>query len=88
MFNLAVMYQYGDGVVRDLHLAKRFLDSALEVAPESLLPVTLAMAMLEVALWVESAGWPTHPRAIMITQAVYQHLATGLLVARDLIDVC
>uniref|UniRef100_A0AC35U1L7 Protein sel-1-like protein 1 n=1 Tax=Rhabditophanes sp. KR3021 TaxID=114890 RepID=A0AC35U1L7_9BILA len=41
-FNLGYMHEHGIGLPKDLHLAKRYYDSALEVNSDAILPVTLA----------------------------------------------
>lgn len=46
MFNLAIMFQLGDGVPQDLHLAKRFYDKAAVVDPLAISPSSLAVALL------------------------------------------
>jgi TPR repeat protein len=51
MFNLGYMYERGLGLPRDLHLAKRYYDLALEAAPEAWLPVQLA----RLQLWLMTA---------------------------------
>lgn len=48
MFNLGYMYEHGQGLPFDLHLAKRYYDQALEIDSVAKLPVTLALA----SLWV------------------------------------
>lgn len=48
MFNLGYMYEHGQGLPLDLHLAKRYYDQALENDPAAKLPVTLALA----SLWI------------------------------------
>lgn len=50
MFNLGYMYEHGEGLPLDLHLAKRFYDEALDVDPAAKFPVTLALA----SLWVRT----------------------------------
>ncbi|KHJ40822.1 ribosomal protein S5 domain protein [Trichuris suis] len=46
MFNLGYMHEQGIGIRRDLHLAKRFYDMAVEVSPDATLPVNLALIRL------------------------------------------
>uniref|UniRef100_A0A5S6R1M8 Small ribosomal subunit protein uS5m n=1 Tax=Trichuris muris TaxID=70415 RepID=A0A5S6R1M8_TRIMR len=46
MFNLGYMHEQGIGIRRDLHLAKRFYDMAVEVSPDATLPVNLALIKL------------------------------------------
>ena len=47
-WNLGYMYENGEGVPRDWHLAKRHYDLALEVSEEAYLPVMLSLAKLYV----------------------------------------
>ncbi|CAF3921824.1 unnamed protein product, partial [Adineta steineri] len=46
MFNLAYMYEKGLGLKRDLHLAKRFYDMAVEANSDAYLPVTIVLFKL------------------------------------------
>jgi SEL1 protein len=46
MFNLGYMYEHGLGLPKDLHLAKRFYDQALDTEPAAMLPVTFALVGL------------------------------------------
>lgn len=48
MFNLAYMHENGLGLRRDMHLAKRFYDMALETSSEAHVPVMLALCKLNV----------------------------------------
>lgn len=50
MFDLAYMYEHGFGIPRDLHLAKRYYDSALTTNPEAYLPVNLSLLKLYVKM--------------------------------------
>jgi tetratricopeptide (TPR) repeat protein len=43
MFNLGYMYEHGLGLPKDLHLAKRYYDQALDTEPAAMLPVTFAL---------------------------------------------
>ncbi|CAM9189460.1 unnamed protein product [Chrysoparadoxa australica] len=43
MFNLGLMYQHGQGLKQDFHLAKRYYDLAAETSMDSRVPVKLAM---------------------------------------------
>lgn len=45
-WNLGWMYQQGQGVPRDWHLAKRFYDLSLQTSHEAYLPVMLSLAGL------------------------------------------
>lgn len=42
------MYEHGLGLPKDLHLAKRYYDQALDTEPAAVLPVTFAL----VGLWL------------------------------------
>ena len=46
MFNLGYMHEYGIGLPRDFHLAKRFYDRADDTSSEAHIPVNLALAQL------------------------------------------
>jgi len=46
MFNLGYMHQYGIGLPRDLHLAKRFYDTAESTHADAKVPVSLALSGL------------------------------------------
>jgi hypothetical protein len=50
MFNLAWMHQYGVGMVRDAHLAKRFYDMAAETDKDALWPVMLCRTHLQAVM--------------------------------------
>jgi len=54
MFNLAYMHEKGLGLKRDIHLAKRFYDLALETSTEAYVPVTLALVKLNFLFFIES----------------------------------
>ena len=53
MFNLGIMHEYGVGMPRDPHLAKRFFDRARSQSTEANVPAWLALAKLAVEQWVE-----------------------------------
>ncbi|VEU23951.1 DEKNAAC105203 [Brettanomyces naardenensis] len=61
-FNLGRAYETGQGVPRDLHLAKRYYDKALAIKPDAYIPVELALLRLKIKTWwfrlmgFESAG--------------------------------
>jgi SEL1 protein len=64
MFNLGYMYEHGLGLPKDLHLAKRHYDQALDTEPAAALPVTLAL----MGLWLRQhyddsivVSFPEHP---------------------------
>ncbi|GAA6059101.1 hypothetical protein JCM10212_002072 [Sporobolomyces blumeae] len=46
MWNLGWMHETGRGVPQDFHLAKRYLDSALETSPNAYFPSTLSLISL------------------------------------------
>ncbi|WVR04491.1 hypothetical protein IAU60_001495 [Kwoniella sp. DSM 27419] len=50
-WNLGYMYENGQGVPRDWHLAKRFYDLAKETNTEAYLPVTLSLIKLYLRSW-------------------------------------
>lgn len=52
MFNLGWMHEYGIGLPADLHLAKRYYDSAAETSSDASLPTTLALGVLSVKIWL------------------------------------
>lgn len=45
-YNVAYMYQYGEGVTKDLHLAKRHYDAALRMEKRSFLAIYLCLLPL------------------------------------------
>ena len=47
LFNLGIMHQTGDGVLKDFHLAKRFYDEAAVYANAATTPSTLAVGILQ-----------------------------------------
>uniref|UniRef100_A0A7S4UA39 Uncharacterized protein n=1 Tax=Guillardia theta TaxID=55529 RepID=A0A7S4UA39_GUITH len=49
MFNLAFMHEHGIGLPKDLHLAKRFYDMAVETSQDALWPVMICRTKL----WLE-----------------------------------
>ncbi|CDW53391.1 Sel1l protein, variant, partial [Trichuris trichiura] len=53
MFNLGYMHEQGIGIRRDLHLAKRFYDMAVEVSPDATLPVNLALIRLSFLFFID-----------------------------------
>jgi len=50
MFNLGYMYENGQGLPKDLHLAKRYYDKAIQTQEDARLPVTLALVVLFIKL--------------------------------------
>ena len=48
LFNLAYMHQYGLGMPRDLFIAKRYYDQAMEAGPGAYLPNVLAVSWLRI----------------------------------------
>ena len=50
MFNLGYMHERGEGLAKDLHLAKRFYDKAIVTGEEAYLPATLSLLLLGVKL--------------------------------------
>ncbi len=48
IFDLGVMYEIGDGVIQDFHLAKRFFDNAAEFDPEAKVPRNIALLIQQV----------------------------------------
>ncbi|KAH6565179.1 hypothetical protein BASA60_010009 [Batrachochytrium salamandrivorans] len=55
MFNLAYMYEYGLGMTKDLHLAKRWYDMALSTNPATFIAVNLALSNLMIKWGVSYA---------------------------------
>ncbi len=53
MFNLAYMHEQGLGLKRDIHLAKRYYDLALETTADAYIPVTLALFKLNIIFYTE-----------------------------------
>ncbi|OZJ06468.1 hypothetical protein BZG36_00530 [Bifiguratus adelaidae] len=51
MWNLGWMHENGMGVAKDLHLAKRFYDQAVESNPDAYLPVMLSLVNLHVKIF-------------------------------------
>jgi hypothetical protein len=48
LFNLGIMYENGDGVEQDFHLAKRYFDEAAEYDPQKgFMPKVLALLILQ-----------------------------------------
>ncbi|CAI7873437.1 unnamed protein product, partial [Closterium sp. NIES-54] len=43
MFSLGFMHEHGMGLLRDLHLAKRFYDQVLDAFPRAVVPVRIAL---------------------------------------------
>lgn len=43
MFNLGYMYEHGLGLPKDLHLAKRYYDQALDTEPTARMPVAFSL---------------------------------------------
>ncbi|CAF3395769.1 unnamed protein product [Rotaria sp. Silwood1] len=54
IFNLAYMHEKGLGLKRDIHLAKRFYDMALETHAEAYLPVAIVLFRLKFQLLFEN----------------------------------
>ncbi|CEF61903.1 BcDNA.LD23587 [Strongyloides ratti] len=54
LFNLGYMYEHGLGLPKDLHLAKRLYDQAVEMNPEAFVPVTIALFKLKLIFFLRS----------------------------------
>ena len=54
LYNLGYMHEAGEGLARDLHLAKRYYDMALEYSPDAAVPVGFALARLQLKFLLES----------------------------------
>lgn len=54
LYNLGYMHEEGEGLKRDLHLAKRYYDMALEYSPDAAVPVAFALARLQLKFLLES----------------------------------
>lgn len=65
MFNLGYMYEHGQGLPFDLHLAKRYYDQALEYDSAAKLPVTLAI----LSLWIRK----NYPDSFLVSSCVVLH---------------
>lgn len=46
-FNLGYMYFKGIGLARDFHLAKRYYDTSINLYPEGMIPVKIALYVLQ-----------------------------------------
>ncbi|CAB3397934.1 unnamed protein product [Caenorhabditis bovis] len=53
MFNLGYMHEVGEGISRDLYLAKRFYDQSIEHNADAYFPAKLALAKLAVVFYLE-----------------------------------
>ena len=53
MWNLGWMYEYGIGVEKDYHLAKRWYDSSQNHSPQAFLPIKIALLKVRVKLAFE-----------------------------------
>ncbi|EFP05318.1 CRE-SEL-1 protein [Caenorhabditis remanei] len=53
MFNLGYMHEVGEGITRDLYLAKRFYDQAIEHSQDAYMPAKLALTKLAVVFYLE-----------------------------------
>ena len=52
MFNLGYMHERGHGIKKDIYLAKRYYDLAMETSVDAYIPVTMALAKLTLLfLW-------------------------------------
>ena len=58
MYNIGMMYETGDGLPSDLHLAKRYYDLALSRNADSLVPVKIA----KIRLWLRAIWWAIYAR--------------------------
>lgn len=52
MFNLAYMHEHGIGLVKDLHLAKRYYDMILTSQPDASIIVQIALKKLHIHQWI------------------------------------
>jgi len=57
LFNLGLMHEIGDGVIRDFHLAKRFYDQAAEYNYDARIPRSVALAILQGHQYLESSEY-------------------------------
>lgn len=81
MFDLGFMHEFGLGVPKDLHLARRFYLMAKHTQPGAVVPVYLAVSWLQVHAWWDALR-PHLPDALVrdwaaLLQAVRAH-AGGL----------
>jgi len=71
-FNLGWMHQYGLGIPKDHHLAKRFYDYAIELNPDASVPSTVALAILNAEQLLEP---------ILITGLLFGYSWDNVLIA-------
>jgi len=55
LFNIGYMYQYGQGLKQDMHLAKRYFDKAVEGDQDAAIPVFLALVKLLVDFLIQKS---------------------------------
>jgi SEL1 protein len=65
LFNLAYMYENGEGLTKDYYLAKRFYDMSRDASKEAYLPVVLALGWLY-AKWGYQMVWNQELRAGLV----------------------
>merc|ERR1712167_386823 len=46
LWNLGYMHHFGDGLPRDLHMAKRYYDRSIETSRDAYVPAMLALSLL------------------------------------------
>uniref|UniRef100_A0A1I7UVF4 S5 DRBM domain-containing protein n=1 Tax=Caenorhabditis tropicalis TaxID=1561998 RepID=A0A1I7UVF4_9PELO len=56
MFNLGYMHEVGEGITRDLYLAKRFYDQSIEHSADAYMPAKLALAKLAFVFYLEEVN--------------------------------
>jgi TPR repeat protein len=67
IFNLGLMYEAGDGVAQDFHLAKRFYDQAAELDVDARLPGKIALYILQNHQSIRSSLGPNGEKWLMST---------------------
>ncbi|CCK68709.1 ubiquitin ligase complex subunit HRD3 KNAG_0B02660 [Huiozyma naganishii CBS 8797] len=86
VWNLGYMYEYGLGVPKDYHLAKRYYDEALEFNKSLLVGVKLSVLKLKIKAWYE---WFSHGDSFISTSAhkIMESMPVLLYLQRYLEDV-
>eukprot|EP01035_Chromulina_nebulosa_P019801 gene19801-25743_t len=72
IFNLALMYQFGDGIQQDFHLAKRYYDQAADYDIDARLPRSIAL--LGMTLHKCLLNLMGHENFQLVFQSIYPHL--------------
>ena len=67
IFNLGLMYEIGDGVTQDFHLAKRFYDQAAQFDVNAQLPRAVALTVLDVHKYLQQIMGQERVSELLIT---------------------